>query len=124
MGLAWAWECVCVDAEQAKDVWACPVAKCAWVMARLDGDRDQACGVRKEADEANREANTAGSVANAVENPADIMGAGIAIDPCEYVKNNSSNPASSAQRSGRLFFKEPLRGTVLADFFPARRDSK
>ncbi len=94
-----AWECVCVDAEQAEDVWVHTeeaAADRAWVMARLDVGRDQACGVRTGADVAHSVADTAragpvtaGSVADEAENPADIMGAEIAIDPCEYVKNNS-----------------------------------
>ncbi len=107
-----AWECVCVDAAQVRDVWACPVeaAKCVWVMARLDVDRDHACVVRTEADEVHSVVDTARSaedearsVANAAENPADIMGAEIAIDPCEYSKNNS-NPAGSALKVGLAFF--------------------
>ncbi len=101
MGLAWAWECVCADAAQATDVWVCPVeaANRAWVMVRLDGDRDQACGVPPEADVAHREVDTTGSVADEVlrsvadgaENRAGIMGADteIVIDPCEYARNNS-----------------------------------
>ena len=90
-------ECVCVDGEQAEDVWAWPAEDCAWVEARLDGDRDQACAVRTEADAAHRGADavradsgTAPGVEDGAENLADIMGAGmeIVIDLCEYVKNN------------------------------------
>ena len=113
-----AWECVCADAEQVEDVWVHTeeAAGLAWVMARLDGD--QACVVRKEADEAHREADTAragpatvGGVEDGAENRAGTMGTGIigadtgiVIDPCEYAKKTVvSNPAGSAQRSGWLF---------------------
>jgi hypothetical protein len=86
-----------VDAEQAEDVWAhtAEAADRAWVEARLDGDRDQACGVRAEADAARADSATASSVEDRAENLADIMGADamgagmeIVIDRCEYVKNN------------------------------------
>ncbi len=83
-------ECVCVDGEQAEDVWAWPAEECAWVEALLDGDRDQACGVRTEADAARADSGTAPGVEDGAENLADIMGAGmeIVIDRREYVKNN------------------------------------
>lgn len=62
-------------------------------MARLDVDRAQACGVRTEVDEAHSVANAARSaedeahsVADEAENPADIMGAEIAVDPSEVRK--------------------------------------
>lgn len=86
-----AWECVCVDAEQVEDVWACPVEECAWVEVRLDGDQDQACGVREEADAARAGPTTAGGVEDGAENLAGAMGADteIVIDPYEYPRNNS-----------------------------------
>ncbi|MEE9366399.1 MAG: hypothetical protein V3W44_06910 [Dehalococcoidales bacterium] len=88
-------ECACVDGEQAEDVWAWPVEECAWVVARLDGDQDQACGVRTEADAARVDSATAPGVGDGAENfadtmGADAMGAGMetVIDRCEYVQNN------------------------------------
>ncbi len=85
-------ECVCVDAEQAEDVWVhtAEAADRAWVEARLDGDQDRACGVRAEAGAARAGSATAPGVEDGAENLADIMGAGteIVIDRREYVKNN------------------------------------
>ena len=94
-----------MDAAQAEDVWVHTeeAAGRAWVEARLDGDQDQTCGVRTEADAAHREASaaragpaTAGGVEDGAENRANIMGAGIigagtgiVIDPREYARNNS-----------------------------------
>ena len=86
-----------MDAEQAEDVWAWPAeaADRAWVEARLDGDQDQACGVRAEAGAARADSATAPGTEDGAENLADIMGADamgagmeIVIDPCESVKNN------------------------------------
>jgi len=98
-----AWECVCVDAEQAEDVWVHTeeAAGRAWVETQLDGDH--ACGVRTEADAAGRGADTAragpataGGVEDGAENRAGAMGTGImgadtgtVIDPYEYARNNS-----------------------------------
>ena len=84
-----------MDAEHFEDVWAWVAEECAWVEARLDGNRDQACGVRTEADAARADSATAPGVEDGAENLADIMGADAmgagmetVIDRCEYVKNN------------------------------------
>ncbi len=81
-----------MDGEQAEEVWAGPVeaADRAWVEARLDGDQDQACGVRAEAGAARADSATAPGVEDGAENLADIMGAGmeIVIDRREHVNNN------------------------------------
>ncbi len=84
-----------MDGEQAEDVWAWLAEEIAWVVARLDGARDQVCGVRTEADAARANSATAPGVEDGAENLADIMGtdamgAGmeIVIDRREHVKNN------------------------------------